>query len=97
MRWFRNIPDKSEYKFIQLGINAFYPSITEKSLNNSITFAENYIPISKEDIRIIKHCRKSLLFYGNEAWKKKDADTTFDVTMGSYHGAELSELIGIYI
>ena len=26
-----------------------------------------------------KKCRKSLLFYRNEAWKKKDADTTFDV------------------
>ena len=29
--------------------------------------------------------------------RKKDAGTTFDVTMGSYHGAELRELIGIYI
>ena len=37
------------------------------------------------------------MFYGNEAWKKKDADTTFDVTMGSYDGAELCELIGICI
>ena len=97
IRCFRNIPDKSECKFIQFGIKAFYPSITEKSLNNAIKFAENYISISKEDIRIIKHCRKSLLFYGNEAWEKKDAGTTFDVTMGSYHGAELCELIGIYI
>ena len=40
---------------------------------------------------------KSFLFYGNEAWKKKDVDTTFDVTMGSYDGAELCELIEIYI
>ena len=37
------------------------------------------------------------MFYGNEAWKKKDADTTFDDTMGSYDGAELCEIIGIYI
>ena len=66
-------------------------------LNNAITFAENYISISKEDIRIIKHSSKSLLLYGNETWKKKDADTTFDVTMGSYDGAELCELIGIYM
>ena len=92
IRWFRNIPNKSECKFIQLDIKEFYPSITEKSLKNAITFAENYIPISKEDIRIIKHCRKSLLFYGNEAWKKKDDDT-----MGSYDGAEVREIIGIYI
>ena len=89
IRWFRNIPNKSECKFRQLDINEFYTSITEKSFNNAITFAENYIPISKEDIRIRKHCRKSLLFHGNEAWNKKDADTTFDVTMASYDGAEL--------
>ena len=37
------------------------------------------------------------MFDGNEAWKKKDADTTFDVMMESYDGAELCELIGIYI
>ena len=29
--------------------------------------------------------------------RKKGADTTFDVTMGSYDGAEVCELIGIYI
>ena len=59
-----------------------------------MTFAENYIPVPKEDIRIMKHCRKSLLCFGNEAWKKKDADITFDVTMGSY---DVAELIGINI
>ena len=37
------------------------------------------------------------MFDGNEAWKKKDADTIFDVMMESYDGAELCELIGIYI
>ena len=46
IRWFRNIPNKSECKFIQLDIKEFYPSITEKSLNNAITFVK--------DIRIIK-------------------------------------------
>ena len=30
-------------------------------------------------------------------WKKKDTDSSFDVTMGSFDGAELCELIGIYI
>ena len=85
----RNIPSKSEFNFIQLDIKEFYASITEKSLTNAITFGENYIPVSKEDISIVKYCRKSLLFYGNEAWKEKDADTTFNVTMGSYDDAEL--------
>ena len=40
---------------------------------------------------------KSLLFFNDEAWKKKDTDSSFDVTMGSFDGAELCELIGIYI
>ena len=85
----RNIPNKSECNFIQLDIKEFYASITEKSLKNAIVFRENYISISKKNIRIVKYCRKSLLFYWNEAWKAKDADTTFDVTMGSYDAAEL--------
>ena len=46
---------------------------------------------------IIKLCRKSFLLYGNVAWKKKYADATFDVTIGSYDAAELCEHIGIYI
>ena len=32
IRWFRNIPNKSECKFMQLDIKEFYPSITEKSV-----------------------------------------------------------------
>ena len=33
----------------------------------------------------------------NEAWKKKSTDSCFDVTMGSYDGAEICELVGIFI
>ena len=45
----------------------------------------------------MKHCRKSLLFSNNEAWKKKQTESCFDVTMGSFDGAEVCELVGIYI
>ena len=75
----------------------FYPSISEEMLNKAINFAENYTSISHENIRIIKHCRKSLLFYNNEPWKRKENDSSFDVTMGSYADAELCKLIGICI
>ena len=30
-------------------------------------------------------------------WEKKELDSSFDATMGSYDGAELCGLIGIYI
>ena len=88
---------KKHCKFIQLEIKAFYPSITEETLNKALGFAGNYTKILIEDIHLIYHCIKSLLFFNNEAWKKKDTDSSFDVTMGSFDGAELCELIGIYI
>ena len=38
-----------------------------------------------------------MLFYKNEAWKKKTSQSCFDVTMGSNDGAEVCELVGLYI
>ena len=66
-------------------------------MNKALDFAADHTKISKEDIRLIYHYKKSLLFFNDEAWKKKDTDNSFDVTMGSFDGAELCELIGIYI
>ena len=42
------------------------------------------------------HARKSLLFSKDDVWVKKD-NPSFDVTMGSYDGAEVCELVGLYI
>ena len=66
-------------------------------MNKALDLAANYTKISKEDIRLIYHCRKSLLFFNDEAWKNKDTDSSFDVILGSFDGAEVCELIGIYI
>ena len=43
------------------------------------------------------HCGKSLLFSRNETWKKKSTERCFDVTMGSFDGAEICELVGLNI
>ena len=43
------------------------------------------------------HSRKSLLFDNGTAWIKKDNDNMFDVTMGSHDGAEVCELVGLFI
>ena len=40
--------------------------------------------------------RKSLLFSDGQLWVKRHGDVDFDVTMGSYDGAEVSEIVGIY-
>ena len=62
IKWFYSIENKSQCKFIQLDIAEFYPSISEEILDNAILFAQQYINITEKDLRIIKHCRKSLLY-----------------------------------
>ena len=94
---FSNINDKKYCTFIQLDIKEFYPSITNVILDNAIMFAKKHSTVTDEDIRTVKHCRKSLLFYDNETWKKKTTHDCFDVTIGSYDGAEICELIGLFI
>ena len=42
------------------------------------------------------HARKSLLFNKDEIWVKKD-NPEFNVTMGSYDGAEVCELVGLFL
>ena len=42
------------------------------------------------------HARKSLLFNNGTTWIKKDSNL-FDVTMGSFDGAEICELVGLFI
>ena len=43
------------------------------------------------------HSRKSLAFSGTDVCIKKDGDKDFGVTMGSFDGAEICEVVGLYI
>ena len=82
--------------FIQYDIEAYYPNITEPLLDKAIDFARGFCNISENDKGIIKSCRQSILFgSNNQSWTKKDSN--FDVTMGSLDGAEISELIGLFV
>ena len=38
----------------------------------------------------------SFLFQNGEPWVKKN-NSNFDVTMGSYDGAETAEIVGLYV
>ena len=53
--------------------------------------------IDDKDLRLIMHCRKYVLFFGNETWKMKSAESYSDVTMDSFDGAEICELVALYI
>ncbi|XP_015755266.1 PREDICTED: uncharacterized protein LOC107334820 [Acropora digitifera] len=96
INWFSNIQHKDQHTFAVFDIENFYPSITEKLLTDSIIFAKQYTGITDRDIDIIMHSRKSLLFDSNSAWINKN-NSSFDVTMGSYVGAEVCEVVGLFI
>ena len=71
IKWFYSIENKFHCKFIQLEIAEFYPSISEEILGNTTLFDHQYINIPEKDLRIIKYCRKSLLYNDNKPLKKK--------------------------
>ena len=97
IKWFNNIKNKNNCTFTQFDIVEFYPSITKELLQKSLQHAVKFANITDYEYNIIMHSRKSLLFTNNELWEKKTGDPDFDVTMGSYDGAELCELVGLYI
>ena len=80
-----------------MDIAEFYPSISEEILDNAILFAQQYIHIPEKDLRTIKHCKKSLLYNNNEPWEKKNTESCFYITMDSFDGAQIRELVGIHI
>ena len=97
INWFTSIPKKHECHFVQIDIKEFYPTITKDTLTQALDFARKHTSIKDEDVRTIFHCRKSLLIFNKETWKKKTSDDCFDVTMGSYDGAEICDLVGLFI
>ena len=51
--------------------------------------------ITDEQVHIIKHTKKTTLYKDGEPWCKKTSN--FDVTMGSFDGAEFCELVGLFL
>ena len=97
LQWFKNLPNKHRCAFITFDVVEFYPSISETLLERALDFAANYVTISDDDRHIILQAKQSLLFNNGNPWQKRNTDTLFDVTMGSYDGAETCELVGTYI
>ena len=97
IKWYNDIPNKSAHSFICFDIVDFYPSISEELLTAALTFGSKYDDITDQEKAIIIQAKKSLLFSENAPWCKKTSDSLFDVTMGSFDGAETCELVGSYL
>ena len=64
--WFTAVSNKNNIAFIQFDITDFYPSSNSYTLDRALELAAQHVPISQYSIRIIKHCRKSLLFHDSK-------------------------------
>ena len=59
----------------------------------AINHAQSFVTISKEEVKTTMHSRQSL--YNTSVWIKRKGDP--DSTMGSLDGAEICEVVGVYI
>ena len=75
----------------------FYPSISIELLSKALQFASEYDTITDSEQHIILQAKSSILYSYGEPWGKKTSSNLFDVTMGSYDGAESCELVGAYL
>ena len=106
IHWFTDIEHKSRKRFMQLDICEFYPSISEELLSTALHFAGTIQAVrpllTADNIEVIMHSRKSFLFTHDPSrpdasipWTKKEG--LFDVTMGAPDGAEICELVGLFL
>ena len=95
--WLKNLTNKQKQKFINFDIAEFYPFISEDLLKKSINYAKSFTTIEENDISATKLARKSLLFSNDQTWVKKNGNELFDITMGSFDGVEICELVGLYL
>ena len=87
---------KCKWRFIIFDIENFYPSISEKLLDSAIMWAKSLVIITNQDIEIIRACCQDILFASYNILEKSSTGT-YDVTMGSFAGGELCELIGLFL
>jgi len=66
-------------------------------LSEALQFASDYDPKTENERHLILQAKSSILYSYGEPWGKKTSSNLFDVTMGSYDGAESCELVGYYL
>ena len=95
INWF-NKEKTAKCEFLQFDVISFYPSISKELFDKALSFAKSFNTVADEELEILQHARNSLLFnHDGTAWSKKKG--LFDVTMGTFDGAETCDLVGLYL
>ncbi len=96
IEWFKNLQNKENLTFFKFDVVSFYPSISKTLFDQTINWAKQYYNFSQAETEIIHNTRKSFLYLNQTPWIKQE-QSDFDITMGSYDGAECCELVGLFI
>lgn len=97
LSWFNKMEGKQERRWLKFDVEAFYPSISKKLLTKAINYSRTVTDVTKEEEDIIHHCRRSILVGPEDTLWQKVSNPEFDVTMGSGDGAEICELVGLFM
>ena len=97
INWFKNLKLNNNYRLIKFDIVKFYPSITKKTLIKALEFAEDFLPITDKDTNLIIQSCKSVLTHNNKTWEKINSENQFNISMGSFNGAEICDLVGLFL
>lgn len=75
--WFnknKTHPQRRNPKFVIYDICDFYPSVTEKLMNDALDWASNYVEISHEERNVIIKSKYAFLFHNNRPWVKRSGN-----------------------
>ena len=98
LNWSNSIQCRASCRsVIPFDVVDFYQSISIDFLHAALDFASQFVYISNDDRHTILLAKTSLLYSNGQLWAKKTSSNLFDITMGSYDGAELCELVGAYL
>ena len=96
INWFKSLKNKKKLAFIIFDVEKFYPSIDQKLLLEALKWCRKYVNMSDKEIEVIMAARKAMLYMDGEPWAKKGGEI-FDVGMGFFDGAEICEIIGLFL
>ena len=96
INWFEELMLKQDLVFIQFDIVDYYGSISEKLFDEALQWAKSVTSVSDDEIEVIMKSKVSLLSDAKDLWKKTK-NGKFNIAMGSWDGAEATDICGLFL
>ena len=96
INWFKSLKNMKKSKFVIFDIDGYYTSITPTLIEKTLDWAMAYVDVTPQQRKIIHQACQSFLYSEGMPWVKK-GEVNFDVGMGAFHGAQVCELVGLFL